>query len=297
MARLAVLVLEMWEKAMPFDTDVARYFDRLLGRAEGDVRAVMLLGEGDFSFSSVLVRHYKSAHPRKPRKLAFSMTCFSERHFRSDFYVNNITLLLGYSLAVAMGCQMHVASIVGMFLCWLRTWIVPERIETLKEICFLPTTVESRWTVQRSYRGAAEQLKYLATQDCISGPAFGINATIRLPEREITWKFDRIVFNFPSIGNTTWGLRRAHRAFLNDVLSVCQTLVAPGGEIWLTLCNNQDVQWCLAEQAEGNALQVAEVLNFPLLELEKLGYVRVRGSGAGADFPSRSNRTYILKSK
>ena len=48
------------------DAEVAMYLDVLIGCERGDIDRVLLLGEGDFSFSKVLVQYYRSKTRNSP---------------------------------------------------------------------------------------------------------------------------------------------------------------------------------------------------------------------------------------
>jgi len=66
------------------DVEVTTYLDMLTGSTMGNVDRVLLLGEGDFSFSKVLVEHHRSNFPSSPTR--FHPTTKESRSMVEDRY-------------------------------------------------------------------------------------------------------------------------------------------------------------------------------------------------------------------
>lgn len=104
--------------------------------------------------------------------------------------------------------------------------------------------------------------------------------------------FDRVVCNFPCIGSSTYGKQVAMRRWIRNFLSSAKNVLAPNGQIWLTLKDGQGQhhQWQLAEQVQATALSISGTRRFR----PAAGYECRRGHEWDAPFPADDGVTHII---
>jgi hypothetical protein len=164
------------------------------------------------------------------------------------------------------------------------------------------TTMEPRSKLLAGYSKASRNLSTL--EDSQATVACGFDAHNILSSLNAsavacrTLKFERVVCNFPCIGNSTWGKQVAMRRWIRSFLRSAKEVLASGGEIWLSLKAGQSEQhqWQLAAQLSSVGLRQDRVIRFPYDKLSRFGYSCRRGVDWDHSFPCRDGRTHIIVS-
>ncbi|ETW01844.1 hypothetical protein H310_06415 [Aphanomyces invadans] len=151
----------------------------------------------------------------------------------------------------------------------------------------IATSLDSHDDIEYMYPSAAASLSFLRAAGV--RVLHQVNATALANYKtafNVHAGFDRIVFNFPHFadGGNTRNKISKHREFLKEFFMSCQSVLAPGGQIWLSLCEgqggtpadtlqrNEGDTWQVVSCAAAGAMLLLDVVPFPYAELSSLGY-------------------------
>ncbi|KAH9312847.1 hypothetical protein KI387_027882, partial [Taxus chinensis] len=245
---------------------------------------ILLVGEGDFSFSSALANAFGSAKNMVP-------TSLDSRGLKP------LLQILFFPFLVQ--CLSVIISIVQCCFCPVIVQCLSVILDhNILLVCVYihPFKAEK---VESSYKSGKTNLQIL--ERCGAMPLHGVDAT-SMAKLEILRerKFDRIVYNFPHAGffgrkEDDEKVIKKHRHLVKMFFKNASIMLSTMGEIHVTHTERHPYsEWKLAEQAEKHGLVLKQSVKFKKSDYP--GYTSKRGAGLKIDetFNLGNYRTYMF---
>ena len=222
--------------------------NQVLASSQRLSESVLLLGDGDFTFSLSLMNglnHFMAVQPHPPSS---SSSSSSSSSLSSSFD----------------RCSSSDVS---------------------ASISIVPTCFDSSESVLQKYKDASGTIRKLTSNTLVRSIEYGVNACENLnwlvTERNDGRKFDHIIFNFPHLGIES---AKQNSYLLGHFAQRACEVLSDQGLVYIALAEDQSIRWHLDAQMKRHALHSAGSL--PINESMWPGYAMKRHQ-SGRSFSSR----------